>query len=653
MTVKEDIQRIEEQVTQRELAMQPRFLKMDGDYDLWRLKKFNFLRGEGIADRDAFTLNTPKVFANKLVAGIGSATRVIRVENDSANEPERDVNNNFERLAIGFLQNATDLREDAGKPVDIQSELAWFGVVRGLYVSARALLTKDRNGDTEVRIDPIDPRNLVMQFGPDGPLWAAIVTFRERRAIRAEYPKFKFDGEDSASKREDGNQQERVIDYYWKGTEKKETGKFMNSVMVDTQYAKKPSDTFSVKFPVVMRLVGANPGVSSHLLGSMTGASGQSNQVPGIVDLGESAFDGIRDIVAFINRLHSYHMALTRKAVKGIYLVESAEGTKDMEEDIDEETTSIPLMKGVEDIRLLEVQQTTRDAVQLLQGLTIFMSDATLPEQSYGRLPAAVSGRALSLLGSTIGERLTPFLKAVQSCLKGVILNLDAQYATGRYRTLKVAGKTFDRQPFNRDIEPADVEGHGILSVDLRPLLPQDDAANMQLAMLATRPDPLTGNRLMSFSTARDDILKMQDSNLESQRVSHEEARSATPMMKLLTVLEAAAKEEDAGAVAFYQEEIQRLLRQRELEDIQMQMLFAQLGATEPLRAASEGVGGGGAGNGTGTPPNPAGGLAPETNPLSGTPLGGPTVVSQDAGANRPGATEDGNLSDAGLERTT
>ena len=68
--------------------------------------------------------------------------------------------------------------------------------------------------------------------------------------------------------------------------------------------------------------------------------------------------------------------------------------------------------------------------------------------------------------------------------------------------------------------------------------------------------------------------------------------------------------------------------------------------------AACGGTGGGG-NSGAGTPPNPAGGLAPETNPRSGTPLGGTPQPSPDAGANRPGATEDGNLENAGLERNT
>lgn len=638
------IQKIQEKVDRKEQSFEKRTAVMDAEYD-WGWKNTAFVPDpmEGIQQKDVVTTNFPKITARKVSNGVGYAEKIIRVEDDADNLKFRDANNAYERLAVGMLGNADKRLQHGGMNATIQGELAWYAVVRGAWIAARAVLIKGEDGETIEDVEPIDPRNLVYEPGKGGPIWAAIVTERSRDKIRDEYPKFKFSGEDNEHGDDDSDQMSRVVDYYYSERDKKGKKRFMNCVIVDNQYARKPTDTFSINFPIPIRLIGNNPGVMNY---SLKESREGSRDIAGIEDVGDSIFAALRHTTPQVNRLASMRMGLTAKAYQGTMIISSRDGTKELDQDGFKSGTELGMSTdNNEKIELLPVSQLTADTAQLEGELRLYESNAGLSEPALGRTGTPVSGAALQILSQADNEVVSPYLKAVESLLEGIIDNLGKQYETGRYKTIHVRGKTHTDQPFNRDISPDDIKGHNVLSLELRQTQPQDDFALWQAAQVASQVDPASGQALVSKEYAATKIARVQDYDLEKRRMAGQKARMSSEKMVLLTQWEAAKLSGDEAAMEFLETDIQRILETEEMEDMARQFAFKQSMEQAPLPTAAGGVEGisGGPGPSQGGVPGIGGGQPPPNNATvsadprllaqSGTP-GVSVEPSPDAGYN-------------------
>ena len=577
------IERILNKVDRKEQVFEKRTAFMDSDYE-WGWKNIPFvpMPTEGITIKDAITTNFAKVLARKVSNGVGYAERIIRVLDDADNEEFRDKNNAYERWCVGVLEMADERLQSGGMNSTVQGENAWNAVVRGGWIGTRAVLIKDAQGETVPDIVPVDPRNLVYEKGRGEPLWAAIITQRAKQDIRDEYPRFRFGIENNVQHHDDDDDElARVIDYYWT-----EDGKRMNCVIIDGQYAKKPTDTFAVNFPIVIRLIGNNPGVMNY---SLKDTIDGTREIPGIEDVGDSIFAALRHVIPQVNRLASYRMALTARAVQGTLIVKSRDGTKELDQDAFSSGAELGLSTdNDEDIGLLPISQLTADAGQLEGELRLDESNAGLSDPALGRLTSPVSGAALQILSQADNEVVAPFLKAVESMLAGVLDNLGRQYETGRYKDIEVRGKTHTDQPFNKVIAPDDIKGHNLLSVELRQTQPQDDFALWQAAQVASQVDPSTGTALVSKQYAATKIAKVQDYDLEKRRMSGARIRASSAKYELLTQWHAARLSgEPDEVIQLLEMDIQREIEREAMEEAAMQYQFEQSVNANPMAAAA------------------------------------------------------------------
>ena len=577
------IERILNKVDRKEQVFEKRTAFMDSDYEWgWKNTPFVPMPTEGITIKDAVTTNFAKVLARKVSNGVGYAERIIRVLDDADNEEFRDKNNAYERWCVGVLEMADERLQSGGMNSTVQGESAWNAVVRGGWIGTRAVLIKDAQGETIPDIVPVDPRNLVYEKGRGEPLWAAIITQRAKQDIRDEYPKFKFGIENNVQHHEDDDDElARVVDYYWT-----EDGKRMNCVIIDGQYAKKPTDTFAVNFPIVIRLIGNNPGVMNY---SLKDTIDGTREIPGIEDVGDSIFAALRHVIPQVNRLASYRMALTARAVQGTLIVKSRDGTKELDQDAFASGAELGLSTdNDEDIGLLPISQLTADAGQLEGELRLDESNAGLSDPALGRLTSPVSGAALQILSQADNEVVAPFLKAVESMLAGILDNLGRQYETGRYKDIEVRGKTHTDQPFNKVIAPDDIKGHNLLSVELRQTQPQDDFALWQAAQVASQVDPSTGTALVSKQYAATKIAKVQDYDLEKRRMSGARIRASSAKYELLTQWHAARLSgEPEEVIQLLEMDIQREIEREAMEEAAMQYQFEQAVNANPMAAAA------------------------------------------------------------------
>jgi len=153
--------------------------------------------------------------------------------------------------------------------------------------------------------------------------------------------------------------------------------------------------------------------------------------------------------------------------------------------------------------------------------------------------------------------------------------------------------------------------------------------------------EPLAGSQYI-----RENIIKMQDPDLERERIYASMAIKMDPMVLLATQIGAAVKEGEMEIAQTLAIQLKRMQRKQEMEDMAMEMAFAAQFGQAPVATAAQGMGaigpaGNPGGGGGGTPQSPTANMSPEVAPLSGTMFGQPNA-SPEAGINgltpRPGA---------------
>jgi len=596
MTIDEEVARIVSKVTTYEQSHEPLFSRMDNDHaKYWLLEKFKPSVVEGVLEKDAYTTNRPRVLAETAHNAIAMSKVVIRVENDDSKDEQREVNDSYESWAIGVINNANN-RRLASAEQPIIDETAWYALTRGHVVAARAMLMKNPDGSTYEDIVPIDPRHLVFERRGGSILWAAVVTRRSRDDIRDEYPNFKFNDDRDQDEEDEGNLQEKVIDYFFTENRPnvKNSGEHLNSVIIAGKYAKNKVRTNCVRFPIVIRKVGRNPGISNFTF--QDDSMGGNVDISGIENVGDSIWGPMRHVNEARNRSMSYRTAIMSREVQGVFTVSSPGGDKDVEGRIDEPGRVHQLdNEAGESIDILKLQEMGRDALVYDQAVGADELGADLPQAAYGNVSVPISGAVARMLGQTISNRIDPFVKPVEALLQGCIENFAAQYETGKYQDVTVAGRTRQDQNFNRQISPEDIKDHGMLTVRFFPELPEDKMEKYLIAQQAVRRDPETKEALMSYRGARDNILEMQSGDLEEHRNYAAIANTASPMLAITHQLIAAHKEGREDTVALLLQEAERLNRQQMMEDLAQEFAFLDAVGANPVQGAAGGVAGAGA----------------------------------------------------------
>ena len=630
------IEKILERIELREKALQPLWDRMDADMERYALVPFEPVAGDGISPEDAYTSNEPRTHADKVISIVGYAPAIVKIESEVEEGQANNVDQDAERVAIGMLRLGDENLVKVGT-TPFQPTLSHFAIVEGGWVACRNLLTKRQDGSTKVNLTPIDPRQLVFQMGSEGLIWAAIITMRNRLAIEDEYD-FKFDKTSEDANNDD--MQEKVVDYY-----RKEKGRWMNSVIIPSEhkYAKKPANTFSVEDPITIRGIGSNPGTASF---SLTMGVNESRKIQGLEGFGESVFAANRAVYESDNRVKSILTSNLAKQNSGIYKTTSAGGEFTLEEEPDK-AGQITLNSSLgEDVSLLDLPAIQNGAITNLGFINTDLISGGTPPSASGIASGSQSGRALTILNSVLGDRARPFAHAVEACMQGAVKALMAQYETGQYETLRVTGKLLDNVGFSREITPQEIQGHGPLTVELVPSLPQDDQAQWMMAEFARRPNA-EGRPVVSDTFIKEDILRLKDAQLEERRVDLQLATAATPENLLMGQLQSALEAGNMIVVQNLAEQVQRLKAQQFMEDQARQFAFIQMMSQNPVQGAAQGMGapaggmGGPMGVPMGSPPSPTNGMTPEQMPLAGTPLGpspGANDPTANAGVPRPNA---------------
>ena len=515
---------------------EPLRTRMDNDHKLYRLEEFD--AGEGY---QSYTSNEPQVYADKLISWMTSSEMVVRIPYGNSEREQRENNDAKERFLIGLSKAADERMANRFQP-PVRNQIAWYIAVRGWY-AGRALFVKDKDGETNVDIQPWDPMHTYWGEGDKGLAWACYKIKRTPSEIKAMYD-VDISGEGS-----DPNDDDAVDVYDFYDSED-------NIVCTDTEVLKKRTKHGSERVPVFLGPVGSQP-----LVQAIT----DTGNLDTIEDYGESCFKSSRDLYEKHNFMMSVMLELTARSRRQGLKVKSRDGTKTLEEDPFKEGSEIALGQGedVEPLGLLEMSRESGAFMGLVAGE---MQRGGLPHSIYGQLEFQLSGFAINTLRQGVETVLVPRLSALERAYSIIFRLMCDQYITGAFKSIEVSGQDKNRMYFSEEISPETVRNAGEAEITFMGQLPQDEMSKMSMAQIAREGQ----TPLLPDTYIRDQILGLQSADQVDDSIKTQMAESMLPEAGLWTMLQASINQGRQDLAQFYQGELLRLFAVKSMEQAQM-----------------------------------------------------------------------------------
>jgi len=481
-------------VKKREDDLKQLYDRFEDDYDLWRLAPYQLgKKGE----YDNITSNEPRTLADKVVDTLTKAYVQIRIPLQEEDEEERKSISNAERFIYGCMNLANSRLKSVVSPT-IKGLLAFYSTNRGWY----GLLTyihKNDGGETIPDIKVWDILHTTWDVGAEGLLWAC-----HTRLISSDQAKSEYDV--TATGIFGRNRTNIKVFDFW--------DKERNAIIVDGKFTKKPTKHGLDHIPVFINPVGSTPYIQS------------TKYDDTIKDFGESVFAANRSLYEPRNKSLTNRMTIIGLGAHNPLALYSAGGKKTFERS--------PYYKGAviqfdvdkgETAEALYKPEMPKDAQIMDAELGRMISMGGMSPINYGELNFQLPGYGINLLRHAAQSILFPRQTAIEEGLEWMARELLTQYSKGGFGKLRLHGRDGSNEYFDMELSPKDIKGDWFPEVRLQPELPEDTAGLYAMAKIAIE------SGVLSRMGARENILKIQDPELEDDRILRERARQLPSIM--------------------------------------------------------------------------------------------------------------------------
>uniref|UniRef100_A0A6M3J4D6 Portal protein n=1 Tax=viral metagenome TaxID=1070528 RepID=A0A6M3J4D6_9ZZZZ len=501
------------------LAMKSRWEK---DFSLYRLKQYD--AGTGYY---SYTSNSPRVYADKIIALLVGSKLIVRVPLETLTDPEREIASNIERFSYGVMRINDERLSMIPDMPNLRQMMSWYACLRGAF-AIKAHIYKNEKGETIPSIDIWDIYSTAYGEKEDGLAWAARTHKITKKRAKEAY------GVDV------GSNTVEIYEYY----DEDNYGVFIGDKwVVDRQ-------PHNVGYcPVSIIRVGSTPPMW------------QDDYSETTAHIGESVFSANRWIYPLLNKTLSDHLTLVRRGVKTPLASYTHDGQPAVEQDIYQvEKGGIISLRTGEKIEPILQPTMPADTGALVNIIFGEIQRGGLSHTTYGELGFRLSGFAINQLQQSIQSVLEPCLTAVEKAYERASMWMLGQYAGSNFPPMKIRGRTSRGEAFGFPkavyINPSDIPGDWAPEFKLDPILPQDDAQRYQLAGMAGQGDiPLLSRQ------SRREMVGVQDPDLEEEKVNQEWAVSLA-IPRLYEAYLAALNDERPDKAENIRAELRRLLGQ-------------------------------------------------------------------------------------------
>ena len=493
--------------------------RMEDDFDIYKLTEYPAKAGY-----ESYTSTAPKNFFDKILDGINRAALTINIRTDEgAQEDERDSANQGELFLIGAL-NDIDRRARFRREKALRRNIAFMACLRG-WIALRCLVyIPEGEKNTVFDVLSWDPMHVTWEDGPGGLVWAAYQRKATKSQIHAEYG-YIIEGQDA------------LVTDFW--TREK------NCILVNGEFIKEPMEHMIGHVPVFIGNVGDMPDIQQK---DFTGQTLRSNNT--LEYQGESVWSTARDIIEPRNKYISQLMDTAKRSVAGSLVHKSKAGDKKIKGDPYASFQEIVIEEG-EEIYPLELPSAPPETAAILGAIDHDWQQSTLPYPlAYGGTQAAESGRALAIRIEATRSAYSPRTHLLRESYQWLCEEVLGQFANPKRKNkaVELHGESNEMSFFQVTKKPTDIKEDWIVDVIVEPRLPRDEAEEINMSIAATRSGGSGEQPLMAISSARRDILKLKNPDLEEQRVLAEMGKALPPIMNRRIAAAMASEGDEEGA---------------------------------------------------------------------------------------------------------
>ena len=409
-----------------------------------------------------------------------------------------------ERFLLDMWQRMNQLQ---GR--NVLQDMAWNILVRGRSVVEVKWVREDLPpGQTRfpINIRTLEPKNAFVHQGPLYPEYGFHEYKAKRVDIKQNYPRYKFE-DDSV----DGETEKcTVIDFWWMNSK---TGKYWNAVLIDDDFAKKPTATDYTFLPIIV----------------VYGEGGDTNN---------EAYRGLSLIHPLVGQWEAKCRNLSNMATGALwaswpfYAVSNDQGRETPDITVRPGTTAnLPPGTKIDQI----LPQVNMTAVQgILNALEDGIAKATFPPMMYGDTASVQSGYGIGLVNDSAAGRVRSQIEALELQImmvnEGVMRLIDA--FDDEDEGIVIWGRDErNREMYSLQLTKDDIQEYYENLVKLRLQTPQDDT---QRTIMGSQ---LVDKGYISEETFRDDWLPLATPTDERQRVLAEQALKAQGVLENTQIL--------------------------------------------------------------------------------------------------------------------
>ena len=506
-------------VKYQQAEMEDLRIRMEDDFDVYKLTEYSAKSGY-----ESYTSTAPKNFFDKILDGVNRAALTINIRTDEgAKEDERDDANQGELFLIGAL-NDIDRRARFRREKALRRNIAFMACLRG-WIALRCLVYIPE-GEKNTIFDVLswDPMHVTWEDGPGGLVWAAYQRKATKSQIHAEYGHI-IEGDDA------------LVTDFW--TREK------NCILVNSEFIKEPMEHMIGHVPIFIGNVGDMPNIQQK---DFTGQTLRSNNT--LEYQGESVWSTARDIIEPRNQYISQLMDTAKRSVAGSLVHKSKAGDKKIKGDPYASFQEIVIEEG-EEIYPLDLPSAPPETAAILGAIDHDWQQSTLPYPlAYGGTQAAESGRALAIRIEATRSAYSPRTHLLRECYQWLCEEILGQFANPKRKNKAVDlhGESNEMSFFQVTKKPTDIKEDWVVDVIVEPRLPRDEAEEINMSIAATRSGGSGEQPLMAISSARRDILKLKNPDLEEQRVLAEMGKALPPIMNRRIAAAMASEGDEEGA---------------------------------------------------------------------------------------------------------
>ena len=522
----EDAGEIMKLVSARRTEMEPLRTRFQDDFGIYTLEESpDFKPGY-----KKYTSPAPKNFFNKILDGGNRASLTIQVNTgEDAQEEERANANDAELFLIGAL-NDIDRNGRKSRKKALRRLITFFGCLRGWAVLRCIVGVPAGEKGTTFKVDVWDIMHTYWEDGVDGMEWIAYQRKATKAQIFGEYG-IEIEGSDA------------TITDFW--TKEK------NCVLRDSEFLKEPEEHNVGHVPLGVFDVGDMPDLQTKDFSGTGGSAGALNTME---FQGESVYSTVRGIVQPINEEVANLMDVAGRSRAGSLVHKSKSGKSKIKGDPYQSFQEI-LLKTEDTLEPLELPTAPPETAAVMGIMNRDWTEGTLPSPlAYGGQTAAESGRALAIRIEATRSAYDPITHLLRECyqwLSEEILDQYANTARGNKAVELNGNDPMSGEFFRVTMKPKDIQKDWVVDVIVEPRLPRDEAIEIEMSRMATDSPGDGSQPLLAKSTARKDIMKIKNPDLEEQKILAEMGKTSPSIMarRIAAALEAQGDPESARLV--------------------------------------------------------------------------------------------------------